>query len=121
MSDKRTGWLADLKVGDKVVLDKLFADDMVGQITNITPTGRMTVTAGDYSYNCDASGRQMGEQGYYRMHMVQLTPERAEKIRRKNLQDALKAAIHYADLTKIPTDELRTLLATFKQYRNKEE
>lgn len=42
MSDKRTGWLAELKVGDWVFIDR-WPYSNLRKIEKITPTGRITV------------------------------------------------------------------------------
>ena len=94
--DKRQGWLAELKVGDRVgygcyAYGRTVA--YVGRILNITPTGRITVgqAVGTASRTFDFLGREMGRGDFSLKPLAE-----ALEICRKNaayraLQEALDA------------------------------
>jgi hypothetical protein len=73
-TDKRVGWLADLKVGDVVTLGCWFGFPPVrATVARITPTGRICVTAPmpgrgagfRYMLRLNERGRVPGSPGYY--------------------------------------------------------
>lgn len=51
-ADKRTGWLGQLKVGDKVIVDGggVTRQQWIGTVEKVTPTGRMTVSGEAYDH-----------------------------------------------------------------------
>ena len=94
--DKRQGWLAELKVGDRVGYGRYaYGRELayIGRILNITPTGRITVgrAVGNASRVFDPMGREMGRGDFSLKPLAE-----ALEICRKNaayraLQEALDA------------------------------
>ena len=49
MTDKRRGWLAELKVGDLVIIEDPRNSSTVKKVDKITPTGRINIES--YVFN----------------------------------------------------------------------
>ena len=79
--DKRTGWLADLKVGDKVVVSNHW-NRHVHTVDNITPTGRLTVNRTVF----DSGGSTFGKnRGYHPYRLEQATEQVIEEISQEKI------------------------------------
>lgn len=88
--DRREGWLADLKVGDKVIVG--YTQKMVGTVTKITKTGRLNVkiTKNGCEYSFYHDGNAIGGADVYGFGKIfQWSEEEQTKIiqrdRRANL------------------------------------
>ena len=56
--DKRTGWLLDLKIGDKVIVSRRgsYQSKKVSEVLKITPTGRIKTPAYEFNHKGEAIG-----------------------------------------------------------------
>lgn len=73
--DKRTGWLAKLQVGDKVFVVNWYTK-MVGEVTKITPTGRIVL--GNITFKPD--GRQYSSGSFGSYILKECTKEKYEEF-----------------------------------------
>lgn len=73
--DKRTGWLANLQVGDKVFVVNWYTKKL-GEVTKITPTGRIVL--GNIMFTPD--GRQYGTGGYGTYNLKECTKKKYEEF-----------------------------------------
>ena len=62
MTDKRRGWLAELKAGDLVIIEYPRNSSTVKKVDKITPTGRINIE----SYVFNQNGLAMGGVGLFR-------------------------------------------------------
>lgn len=107
--DKRTGWLRDVKVGDKVAVVKVY-DDMKGgvyKVEKITPTGIITVTNGS---RFKPTGGDMVT-GYARDHykLAEPTEERVQAIRNENRRLRLARKLRDFNYTQLTLEDLEAL------------
>lgn len=56
MSDKRTGWLAELTVGSEVGVTWSTGGLAVGRVTKVTPTGQLDVEVGGHTHRFTRHG-----------------------------------------------------------------
>lgn len=119
--DKRQGWLADLKVGDEVILERKIGFFEWGRsilpITKITPTGRITVRfSSGAEVVCSPNGQIMG--GSYGEGLIELTPELADEVReenrKRNLINKVKILVTDDNLKHFNSKELDEILAILK-------
>lgn len=73
--DKRTGWLADLQVGDRVFMYSRYVT-RVSEVEKITPTGRIVVDNITFTHE----GRQYSGQGYNTYSLKEFTKEEYDKF-----------------------------------------
>lgn len=73
--DKRTGWLAELQVGDKVFVKNRYGT-RVAKVEKITPTGR--VVADRIVFN--PNGTQYGSHGYGSFFLLECTKEKYDEF-----------------------------------------
>jgi len=101
--DQRTGWLADLKIGDKVFVAVHAFDHTIErmEITKITPTGR--ITCGAWEFN--PYGRSMGKHGWNSPFLIEPAKETADKWK----HERLVALIGDWARTKMPKEPLEIL------------
>lgn len=88
--DKRTGWLRGLEVGSQVFVEN-YGNKYLESVTNITPTGRMTVGSSNYN----EFGREMGKgyRGCGRWKLAECTEEALREFRTKQSISTLKRRI----------------------------
>ena len=121
--DKREGWLKDLKVGDKVLVERgrmcSVEEDVIAKIT---PTGRMTTEkAGTY----DHRGNRYPYQRYYYARLREWTEKEALAIRTAELVGRLKYKI--SEVIKMrnhiewDVEDLETVWNILKKYERKED
>jgi hypothetical protein len=81
--DQRKGWLADLKIGDKVFVAVHGIDHTIErrEITKITPIGR--IVCGAWEFN--PQGRLIGKRGWHNPFLIESTKETADKWRHERL------------------------------------
>lgn len=105
--DKRTGWLADLKVGDKVFINVIGFDHTIEcrEITKITPTGR--ITCGSYEFN--QRGHSMGKYSWTSPCLIEST----EEIVNKWKHERLVTLIGDWARTKMPKEPIEVLEAAW--------
>lgn len=89
--DKRTGWIQELKVGDKVTIEcgsYNVPDFSIGKIDKITPTGRIAIGNTVYDHN----GRQMGASSAWSKtnNLEPLTQATVDFIRKSQLCNKFK-------------------------------
>ena len=75
--DKRTGWLAELRVGDAVVVSWR-ASKALGTVASITPTGRITLKD---RQRFSHTGRSFDGGAWSRSYLLEATPEAVASIR----------------------------------------
>lgn len=90
VEDKREGWLKDLNVGMRVVVSNRM-HDQIGMVTKITPSGKIDV--GNVRF--DHFGDRVGDSGWDRQRLEQLTPERFKQIRRNSYISRIESMIDY--------------------------
>lgn len=79
VKDQRQGWLADLKVGDKVIVANYY-NELVGEVEKITPSGRITVKRTVYR----PDGYEYGDsKNYHPYYLREATLKAIENIQRK--------------------------------------
>lgn len=105
--DKRTGWLAELKVGDKVfVRSSRIGRDQIAPIEKITPTGRIVIRSLQFD---PITGRAMG-QSYYREWLGKVTPEALKEhndnLRKARLNKEIRSRAVYTVLEAMSLDDL---------------
>ena len=94
--DKRQGWLAELKVGDRVGYGR-YAYGLelayIGRILNIAPTGRITVgrAVGNASRVFDPMGREMGRGDFSLKPLAEALETCRKNAAYRALQEALDA------------------------------
>ena len=94
--DKRQGWLAELKVGDRVGYGRYaYGRELayIGRILNITPTGRITVgrAVGNASRVFDPMGREMGRGDFSLKPLAEALETCRKNAAYRALQEALDA------------------------------
>lgn len=99
-------WIAALKVGDTVVIDRHLRDSYAFKVTAISPTGR--ITAGPWTFNPDGSER--GADTWSRAHLREATPERLGKIAHAQRVDRLRHAVKWGELAVSTVAEICALL-----------
>lgn len=73
--DKRTGWLAGLQVGDKVFVVNWYTKRL-GEVTKITPTGRIVI--GNITFT--PNGRQYGSGSFGSYVLKECTKKKYEEF-----------------------------------------
>lgn len=120
--DKRTGWLADIAVGDTVVVEEsrviLGYRRFLATVSNITPSGQMDVVTKNNTLRFSAMGRS-GD----RTILLQATEELVQKIKDEEEHTVLRNRLH-VKLTpllkknqdgEIPTEQLRKILGALEE------
>jgi len=80
--DKRTDWLLNLKVGDKVIKTHGRNNEEICTIINVTPTGRMTVvTSSEQEYQFDPRGSMIKEGKWNSCWLMEATTEAVTKLK----------------------------------------
>lgn len=101
--DKRTGWLRDLKVGDKVVVSPPGSRNyLVRTVEKITPTGRLEVGGRTYGFTGSETGT--GEWSYH--SLVSSDPDQITRTQEENKRATL---IHKIKRTFQPHPDLISL------------
>ena len=73
-TDKRTGWLADLQPGDKVIVSAAGnGRDRLGFVERITPAGKIRIKDSLTTYG--ANGWNIGSHGWSRTSLDPATPK----------------------------------------------
>lgn len=106
--DQRTGWLAKLKEGDKVIV--AFSDEEVRTIDKITPTGRINI----YPYTFSPMGRGMGYE-WRAPRLYEYTPEEAERLRVEAETKKLARKINGYNFFCLPLDKLERIAEILKE------
>lgn len=116
MSDKRTGWLAKLKVGN----DVSYATDYgrrihIAKVVEITPSGRIRVTGpGRTVIEFSSRGRRGNE--WSESDLCEVTDEIRAHKSREDVLSQLEGWAHRRDWLKAPTDKLDALWAFIKDW-----
>lgn len=112
--DKRTGWLADLKEGDKVIVrsgSPLYWESRTGRrvrtVTKVTPTGRINV--GNSTF--DHCGR-LYSQAWHTDRLEEYTEERLKTIKAGHAQRFLQCC-RWEKLSDDQLIELETLVTPY--------
>lgn len=103
--DKRAGWLAELVVGDKVLVDT-----SICLVTGISPTGRITVTYGKGEKHFNAVGRPMGA-GSWDSPLRRWTPEADADIKERAKRKKMLNILYSTRFDGLSTDRLEKLAA----------
>jgi hypothetical protein len=113
MSDKQTGWLANLKVGDKVIIDGMHRAT-IHLVEKVTPIGRIVVDGTQY----DDRGTHRYDTWNY-SHLREATPDAVEKVMEDNQRDKLENNIrnkfHTLIINKLSTVQLIHLSAAIDE------
>ena len=75
--DKRTGWLKDLKEGDKVIVQSRY-NTSIKTITKITPSGRIKIESDQF----DSFGQQSPGDKWYPVYLEQWTQKKEDDMKR---------------------------------------
>jgi len=82
--DKRTGWLLNLKVGDKVIKTSgRGGSEDICIVEKITPTGRMIVSCGEQEFPFDVHGRLVKEAKWNHCWLVEATEEAVYELKHR--------------------------------------
>lgn len=106
--DKRTGWMAKLKVGDSVVLDDSgFYNDFkrIATVERITPSGLVQVKG--VKYNVD--GTRNGGYGFGSSYITELTDEIEREILENNRRMRYQKRIKNTNLDTLSTKQLQQI------------
>ena len=114
--DQRKGWLADLKVGDKVFVSVHAFDHTVirMEVTKITPTGRISCGASEFN----PYGNSRGRHGWNNQYLLESTKDTTDKWKREQLISSIK---HWTfDMSKVSLETLEMVWHTIKSATPKE-
>lgn len=87
METDRAAWLAGLKAGDEVAVERtvgMAAGVLIGALEKRTPKGRLTVDLGNYKLTFDALGREIGG-GYTAARLQPVTQQTRDRIEQEHL------------------------------------
>lgn len=87
LKDQREGWLAELHVGQRVVVVScnVYRTEQIGMVQKITPTGKM-----------DIDGTRFSPQGWSNGYRIEpLTVEKNKQIRRRKMISRIELMIDY--------------------------
>lgn len=112
-TDKREGWLKNLKVGDEVAVDVWMGDVYVTRVVHITPTGKIDIpSGGPQPVRFSAQGRT-GD-AFRRRSLMPVTDEIRRKTHRRALLHRLGDAFAPHRLSLLPDDVLEALWVVVK-------
>lgn len=109
--DQRVGWLADLKVGDKVIVN--YSSELVRAVDRITPTGRIKVCG----YTFSPQGIGIGYD-YRAPRLAEYTPEEAERLRLEAQQRHLAIEANNINYFGLSLDKLERIVAILGEDRH---
>ncbi|GGA99783.1 hypothetical protein ERX37_07900 [Macrococcus hajekii] len=105
--DKRTGWLAELKVGDRVIIHESqygAITNRIGRIQKITPAGKIDVL----NRRFDEEGRQRNGYGYWG-GLIQYSEEKVAEINAEEKRKKLMRILRDFDWTTTPLKDLEEI------------
>ena len=94
LKDKRSGWIAKLKVGDSVFLERKNKTTLLCKVNRVTATGKMKV--GDYDF--DHKGMEVGS-GFMESYITEYNDFKAQ-----NLKDADRREYSIVYLQNLPLE-----------------
>ena len=106
--DKRQGWLAELKVGDSVIVETYNYDltsSFISQVDRITPTGRIKVDGRSFN----SKGRVIAKNSSIAAALVKLDIKDLEVYLAKNRKYLLISQIKNSDLSNISLSNLEKI------------
>lgn len=113
--DRRTGWLAELQVGDKVFIHSAFGVSL-RKVEKISPTGRLTV--GVQVFN--ASGSLRTSDIYSNTRLEEYTEEKYQKhllrIKKLKLVEYIEKTPRYI-LRDLPVEALEKFVEAIKEVK----
>ena len=101
MTDKRRGWLAELKVGDLVIIEDPRNSSTVKKVDKITPTGRINIE----SYVFNQNGLAMGWD-YSAPRLAQYSTEAHQEIKDYIKINALALELSSKNFKSLPLEKL---------------
>ena len=101
MTDKRRGWLAELKAGDLVIIEYPRSSSTVKKVDKVTPTGRINIE----SYVFNQNGLAMGWE-YSAPRLAQYSTEAHQGIKDYRKINALALELSSKNFKSLPLEKL---------------
>ena len=106
-------WLESLKVGDRVIIAGYFRGDRLAVVNRMTAT---QIIAGNSRFR-RKDGILVGSDSYNRTRLLPPTPERLEKIERRETIESLRRSLE-GTAEKLTTDQLRRMAAIAQEAKD---